>query len=315
MRSTLVFTTVMIVSIITSFGQAKEADKKPIPTWTDAALAKKEDPQFKWIGEYKDKQGNRFHQVTSLNDGRFLVTTYSGGFPGRGWDKTKAQSQVIDQGELTKRLADTKKVEFHSPTMGKKAPSDASIVMPDGFTNIKNGVLLAGGKTKKDVGSFKMHLEFKLPYKPTRNPSNQDKGNSGIYIYNNYEIQVLDTFALDYASKEHPIKLESKMFQWCGCLYRMKMADFNMCLPPLVWQTYDIEFTAPVFKDGQKTKNAILTVYHNGVKIHDKVELKTGTGAGARRKQLARGPIFFQNHGNPTIYRNVWIVETDKVNQ
>ncbi len=68
-------------------------------------------------------------------------------------------------------------------------------------------------------------------------------------------------------------------------------------------------------EDDKKTKNAIITVFHNGVKIHDKFELKTGTGAGARRKQLAKGPIFFQNHGNPTVFRNVWIMETDQVNK
>ena len=160
-----------------------------------------------------------------------------------------------------------------------------------------------------------MHLEFIMPYKPHRNPSNQDKGNSGIYIYNNYEVQVLDSFGLDYTAKEFPFKTNSQPFQWCGCLYKMKMADYNVCLPALRWQTYDIEFTAPVFEGDKKVKNAILTVYHNGVKIHDKVELEKGTGAGARRKQLARGPIIFQDHGNPTRFRNVWLVETDDVNK
>ena len=219
-------------------------------------------------------------------------------------------------GEQVQTLA--KKLKRHSytsPTMGKKAPANA-ITMPDGFTNVKeDGLLWAGGKTKKDVSSFKLHLEFRLPYKPHRNPSNQDKGNSGIYIYNNYEVQVLDSFGLDYSANEFPIKTESKPFQWCGCLYKMKMADLNMSLPALTWQTYDIEFTAPVFEGEKKVKNAILTVYHNGVKIHDKVELKTGTGAGAKRKQLAKGPIIFQDHQNPTAYRNVWIVETDNVNK
>ena len=181
--------------------------------------------------------------------------------------------------------------------------------MPDGFENVKNGILHAGGKTTKEVGSFDMHIEFLLPFKPGRNPSNQDRGNSGIYIFNNYEIQVIDSFALDFDSANNAIKLESINKQWCGCFYKMKLADTNMALPPLTWQTYDIEFTAPVFTDGKKTKNALITVFHNGVKIHDNFELKSGTGAGAKRKQLAKGPIFFQNHGNPTIFRNAWIVE------
>ncbi|MCP5537663.1 MAG: DUF1080 domain-containing protein [Akkermansiaceae bacterium] len=297
--------------------QAQKADSKKAvtPTWTSAEAASKENARFKWIGEYRSATGKHFHQVTLLKNGSYLITTYQGGLPGRGWDQSKATSKVLGQKDLEAVLLKAEKVVYQSPTMGKKAPADATIVMPSGFTNVKDGILHAGGTTKKDVGSFKMHLEFKLPFKPQRNPGNQDKGNSGIYIFNNYEIQVLDTFALDYASTEHPIKLESHMNQWCGCLYKTKMADVNMCLPPLVWQTYDIEFTAPVFKDGKKVENAILTVFHNGVKIHNKVELKSGTGAGAKRKQVARGPILFQEHGNPTVYRNVWIVETDAVNK
>lgn len=285
---------------------------KGTTTWTTPESATKEHPGFRWIGEYQNKKQKLFHQVTLLKNGKYLVTSYQAGLPGRGWDGTKVLSKIYTQKELENLLKSTEPVRYQSPTLGKKAPENATLVMPNGFTNIEDGLLWAGGKSKQEVGSFKMHLEFRLPFKPHRNPSNQDKGNSGIYIFNNYEIQVLDTFALDYSAQNHPIKLESKMTQWCGCLYKMKMADLNMCLPPLTWQTYDIEFTAPKIEQGKKVKNAILTVYHNGVKIHDKVELKSGTGMGARRKQLARGLIFFQNHGNPTAYRNVWIVETDK---
>lgn len=312
MRSTTTFCMILCLACSVS---AKEPDEKSNPTWTDANAAVKEHAQYQWIGEYKAADGKLFYQVTLLKDCHYLVTSFHGGLPGRGWDHSATTSIIVDQKELENTLAQSEKVHYQSPTMGKQAPQDATLVMPTGFTKVKDGLLMAGGQSKKEVGSFKMHLEFMLPFKPDRNPSNQDKGNSGVYIFNNYEVQVLDTFALDYSAKKFPIKLESDMKQWCGSLYRMKMADLNMCLPPLVWQTYDIEFTAPVFKDGNKIKNAVITVVHNGVKIHDKVELKTGTGAGARRKQLARGPIFFQNHGNPTVFRNVWIVETDQVNQ
>ncbi len=306
----------ILLSCIT-ITQAEQKKDKP-PVWLDAGKAAKEHPGFTHLGEYHDEKQNRFIQVTPLKsdlkhndpDRSFLVTQYAKGFPGRGWDGTPAVSNVASTVHLAGILKNAKRITYTSPTIGKKAPANA-ITMPNGFTNVKDGILWAGGQTKKDVGSFKMHLEFRLPYKPHRNPSNQDKGNSGIYIYNNYEIQVLDSFGLDYSAKKFPIKTESKPFQWCGCLYKMKMADVNMSLPALTWQTYDIEFTAPVFEGDKKTKNAVLTVYHNGVKIHDKVELKTGTGAGARRKQLAKGPIIFQDHGNPTTFRNVWIVETD----
>jgi len=154
-----------------------------------------------------------------------------------------------------------------------------------------------------------MHLEFRLPFKPARAPSNQDRGNSGVYIFNNYECQVLDSFALDFDKENCPFKPQSDSKQWCGCLYKFKLADIHMVYPPLQWQTYDIEFTAPVFTDGKKTKNARITVIHNGVKIHNDVELPKGTGAGGGRPEKPRSKIFFQGHGNPVAFRNIWIKE------
>ncbi|MBF0199371.1 MAG: DUF1080 domain-containing protein, partial [Planctomycetes bacterium] len=94
--------------------------------------------------------------------------------------------------------------------------------------------------------------------------------------------------------------------QWCGSLYKTKLPAVNMCFPPLSWQTYDIDFIAPVFDGKKKIKNARITVYHNGVLIHKDYELLKGTGNGAKRKQLSEGPVLFQNHGTPVPFRNVW---------
>ena len=80
-----------------------------------------------------------------------------------------------------------------------------------------------------------------------------------------------------------------------------------MCFPPLSWQTYDIDFQAPKFENGEKVADATITVKHNGVIIHDKVRLPKGTGAGGGRKEVPKGPIIFQGHGNPVFYRNIWI--------
>jgi len=286
--------------------------KKPANTWIDPVKAAAEHPKFQFIGEYSDAQETVFHQVTLLKTDDYLVSTYKAGLPGRGWDKSPVDSRVLDQGELDSLLKSAVRIEYVSPTMGMTAPETA-VTMPTGFTNVEDGILWAGGRTVDSFGSFKMHLEFRLPFKPMRNPSNQDKGNSGIYIYNNYEIQVLDTFALDYSAENFPIKTESAKKQWCGCFYKSIMADVNATLPALTWQTYDIDFTAPVFEDGKKVTNARITVLHNGIKIHDDVELKNGTGNGGKRKQLARGPIYFQDHENPTAFRNIWIQETETV--
>jgi hypothetical protein len=283
--------------------------KKPVTVWTDPVKANAEHSKFQFVGEYSNAQKTAFHQVSLMKTDDYLVSTYKAGLPGRGWDKSAVDSRILSQEKLDALLKDAVKTNYISPTIGKKAPEGA-VTMPEGFTKVKDGILWAGGQSNDSFGSFKMHLEFRLPFKPMRNPSNQDKGNSGIYIFNNYEIQVLDTFALDYSAEEYPFKTESHRKQWCGCFYKMQMADVNATLPALTWQTYDIDFTAPVFKDDKKVVNARITVLHNGIKIHDDVELKNGTGNGGRRKQLARGPIYFQDHGNPTAFRNVWIQET-----
>jgi hypothetical protein len=76
----------------------------------------------------------------------------------------------------------------------------------------------------------------------------------------------------------------------------------------LSWQTYDIEFTAPRWDEqGKKLKNAVVTVLHNGVIVHDKIEMKSKTGNG-KPEAPTPAPIYLQNHGSPVYYRNVWVV-------
>ena len=222
---------------------------------------------------------------------------------------------TLDQAAVIKQIASLKKITRKSPTLGAKPPAEA-IILFNGQPSkhikgeIKDGLLWAGSQTTGEYGNFHLHLEFRLPYKPSAPPSSQDRGNSGIYLQNRYETQVLDTFGLVYNKDWIELPLKSTPTQWCGCFYKFKAADTPMCLPPLSWQTYDIDFTAPKFdSSGKKIANARITVIHNGVKIHDNVELPKGTGAGGSRPEVAKGPIIFQGHGNPTAYRNVWLVE------
>ena len=281
------------------------ADKSE-PIWIDTDTAARDVPHFNLVGEYVSIHEPGALQATLLPEGKFLVATYQGGLPGAGWNQTPIVSQVMVPDELIACLREFKKTLRVSPTMHKPSPEDAILEFPEDFTNIKDGLLWAGAETKTNLSSFQMHLEFRVPLKPGRNPSSQARGNSGIYIYNNYEVQVLDSFALDLDAANNAIPPESENTQWCGALYKTKVPDLNLAFPPLTWQTYDIVFHAPRFEGEVKTRNARITVHHNGVTIHDDVELKTGTGAGARRKQVAQGPIVFQGHGNPVVYRNVW---------
>jgi hypothetical protein len=84
----------------------------------------------------------------------------------------------------------------------------------------------------------------------------------------------------------------------------------NMCLPPLQWQTYDIDFTAAVADEGgKKVKNARITAKHNGVIIHDDAEILGTTGGARAEPEGTPGPLRLQGHGNPVQFRNIWIVE------
>ncbi|MBC7854837.1 MAG: DUF1080 domain-containing protein [Pirellulaceae bacterium] len=158
-----------------------------------------------------------------------------------------------------------------------------------------DGALLAGVLTTMPVHDFHMHLEFRTPYMPLAR--GQGRGNSGVYIQQRYEVQILDSFGLAGANNE------------CGGLYQQTAPDVNMCLPPLAWQTYDIWFTAARFAADGKTKvaSARITVLHNGVPIHSQREITAKTGGG-KAEGPKDFPINLQDHGNPVTFRNIWLV-------
>ena len=129
-----------------------------------------------------------------------------------------------------------------------------------------------------------------------RNPRPR-RGNSGVYIQSRYELQVLDSFGLDGKNNE------------CGGIYSIAEPKVNMCFPPLAWQTYDIDFTQAKYDDsGKKTKNARVTIKHNGVVIHDDLEITHGTPVACPEGASPEG-LFLQDHGNPVVFRNIWVVE------
>ncbi len=308
---------------------------KPGSAITDPTTAAK-DSDFAVQGEYaasdvigaKTKSGAYGLQVVALGDGKFQAALYKGGLPGSGAEsnefvllkgKTEGDETTLKAGggetvvitgntaigiKGDKKLFAYDRVKRKSPTLGKAAPKNAKVLFggkkTDRFSEGKklDGELLKEGVASKDsFGDFTLHLEFRTPYKPKAKPGSQDRGNSGVYIFNNYETQILDSFG---------IKGE---FNFCGALYRKKPPTVNMCLPPLAWQTYDVEFTAPRFKDGKKVKNARITTRHNGVLIHEDFELPKGTGAGGSRPEKEKGQIHLQGHGNPVRFQNIWLVE------
>jgi hypothetical protein len=153
-------------------------------------------------------------------------------------------------------------------------------------------------RTKKKFNNYTVHVEFMVPFRP--DARDQGRGNSGFYQVDRYEVQILDSFGLDGKNNE------------CGGLYSLRDSKLNMCLPPLTWQTYDVDFTNAV-RDagGKKVKNAHVTVRLNGVVIHDDVEIERNTEDPSNKTEGTPGALRLQGHGNPVQFRNIWIVEKD----
>ncbi len=282
--------------------------------------------QGEYVGKIDDGTRHGVH-IIALGDGKFEIVHYVGGLPGDGWKKSdnaeRTQVTIQDDGVTLKsaqgarfilkdgqlevyesegkKLGTLGKVERKSPTLGAK-PAQGAIVLfsgdsADHFEGGKlsdDGYLEANCTTKEKFGDCTFHIEFRTPFKPFAR--GQARGNSGVYAQSRYEIQVLDSFGLEGKNNE------------CGGIYSIAEPAVNMCFPPLSWQTYDIDFTAARYEDGKKVKNARITIKHNGVVIHDDLELTKGTPGKA-----AEGPgdlgWYLQGHGNPVVFRNIWAVK------
>ena len=311
----------LVVALLASLGNIAFAAPVDKRTFTDPAKA---GPDYAVQGEYS---GDNFGaQVIALGGGKFELVLYTGSLPGEGWqrkDKVQRVEGETKDGVTTFKsaalsgtiygeklsisgsggdsLGTLKKISRKSKTLGAKPPQGA-IVLFDGSTakHFKGGkmtadkLLLAGCETKRKFGDHTLHVEFRTPFKPYGR--GQGRGNSGVYLQSRYECQVLDSFGLKGENNE------------CGGIYSINVPKVNMCYPPLTWQTYDIEFTAARYQDGKKVKNARTTIRHNGYVIHDDLELTHGTPG---KSPEGPGPdgIYFQGHGNPVVYRNVWVVE------
>ncbi len=156
-------------------------------------------------------------------------------------------------------------------------------------------------QTKESFGSCQLHVEFATPEKVSG--TSQGRGNSGVFLQGEFEIQVLDS----YENKTYPDGQ-------CSALYGRSVPLVNACRKPGEWQSYDIVFHRAHFgKDGKIVTKPTFTVIQNGVLVQDHVALEGGTqwngphAISPFRAIPDKGPIQLQDHGNPVRYRNIWV--------
>ena len=282
--------------------------------------------QGEYQGQLAPGTGKLGIQVVALGNGRFRAVFEPGGLPGDGWtgkDPVSVEAALVD-GTLTfdgngyqARLGagvlvgtapgglnfNAKHVHRQSSTLLAKPPAKAIVLFDGKDADAWNGpgmddrgFLKCGSTSKRSFTNFTLHLEFMECFRPF--DQGQERGNSGVYLQNRYEVQVLDSFGLPPSKGD------------CGGIRSTAAPSMNLSYPPLSWQTYDIAFTAAVYgADGKKQHPAVATIRQNGVLIHDHQIIPNPTGGQDGDENAKPGPIYLQEHGSPVVYRNIWIVE------
>lgn len=201
-----------------------------------------------------------------------------------------------------------------TPSNNGGAPSDAIILDHTAWESVNggankwtnnNGIMTVNPgtkdiRTKKSFGDVQLHVEWRIPILDAKFVD-QDRGNSGVFLQQFYEVQVLDSY-------------ENKTYNngQAGSLYKQHIPLVNATKPAMEWQSYDIIYTAPRFsKNGTVISQARMTVLHNGVLIQNNVSLTGPTVYIGAPSYEAHGnlPIYLQDHDHEVSYRNIWVRE------
>lgn len=256
-------------------------------------------------------------------------------------------SAVLDENGLLLKRGDRKtllkRVERKSETLGQQPPAGAIVLFGgatpnlDAFEERKDiegltapvmfeGNMLAGAVTKRRFRDYKLHVEFMTGWEPQNIPWR--RADAGIYMLARYEVAIGDSFGFDFdlsgatspnrpklvddknAPSKFPIAKNNNAPRVCGSVFTYPSNVPNSCLPPLDWQTLDIDFTAPRFdSSGKKASKAVISVKLNGHQTVDKLEVNGPTPHGFKGPEMPDGPIWFEAFGRRVLYRNIWVVE------
>ena len=212
-----------------------------------------------------------------------LVTPGTFQFPGRtGQTAERRHRAVRRHGHLSKWEADK---DTSEPTKWVVKNGAMECVPGSGYV-----------RTKAKIGDCQLHVEWAAPTKAEG--ESQGRGNSGVFLMGLVEVQVLDNY-------NNPTYADG----FAASVYGVNPPMANALRPPGQFQTYDIVFRRPIYKDGQPVDPGYVTVFENGVLVQDHTRLEGGTGHMARSKPgpfPEAGPLKLQDHGNPVRFRNIW---------
>lgn len=226
---------------------------------------------------------------------------------------------TLPDGEWKVHDADRPHPEVVTPGATPGAPPSDAVVLFDGTSldawgptgqpwQLENGVLTVPARgegeeastlvSKQSFGDVQLHLEFRSPNPPQK--SSQDRGNSGVWFMERYEVQILDGY-------DNPTYADGTV----GAIYGWKPPLVNASRKPGEWQSYDIVFERPRFAaDGSVERPAYVTVFLNGVLVQNRQPFLGSTiwrDVGKYEAHADAAPIQLQDHDSPVSFRNIWV--------
>lgn len=243
-----------------------------------------------------------FFSISFLTLAMFLTTSTASAEIGVGAARINGAETIIDG---SRKMLDEKWTYWKGPRFASSLPIKWKIVydpVADGTCVMTDDPAAVGGKygtadvvTKKKYRDFRLHIEFLVMKKG---------GNSGVYLQNRYEIQVLDG---------------DKTKHGMGAVINETESPYDLYRGVGKWNSYDIVFRAARFEDGKRTENAMVTMYFNGKKAHSNQEINQvwggansgidGGNDGGKGVTNTPGGLKLQCEGHDVRYRNTWIKE------